>query len=311
MEVTVLLAAPRPFCAGVERAVATIEEALRRYGPPVYVRRRVVHNDHVIAGLQARGAIVVHELDQVPAGAVVVFGAHGVAPAVYAEAGRRGLHVIDATCPLVTRLHGETRRLAARGDTVLLLGHAGHDEVQGILGQVPGGVQLVQDLASVDDVLVEDPRRVSYLVQTTLAADETGEIADELRARFPEVSGPGPGDLCGAATARHEAVAAVAGACDLVLIAGPPGSPDADRIADVARRHGAPARIVADVRELRPERLDGARTIGLTAATSAPPGLVDEMIAVLGPARVTAVTTVMPSRQAVGGTPAGSSRVPV
>ncbi|MDI6103430.1 4-hydroxy-3-methylbut-2-enyl diphosphate reductase [Actinoplanes sp. NEAU-A12] len=310
MEVTVLLAVPRAFCAGVERAIDMVEQALRRYGPPVYVRRRIVHNAHVTAALEARGAIFVDEVGQAPDGAVVVFTAHGVAPAVRAEAARRGHHVIDATCPLVARSHTEVRRYAARGDTVLLIGHAGHDEVQGVLGQIPGGIQLVQDIASVDEVLVEDPRRVSYLTQTTLAADETGEIIDELRSRFPHLSGPDAGEVCSATTEREEAVAAIAGACDLVLVGGSAGSSDSSRLAEVARRHGTPAHLIEDVRDIRPEWLDGVRTVGLTAGVTASPHLVDEVVAALASARISgSALTPVPRPPAAGGTPADSSRV--
>jgi 4-hydroxy-3-methylbut-2-enyl diphosphate reductase len=306
MEVTVLLAAPRSFCVGVERAAGLLEQTLRRHGPPVYVRRPIT------PGPSAPGVIVVDELDQVPDGATVVFGAHGVAPAVRADAARRGLHVVDATCPLVTGLHAEARRLAARGDTVLLIGHASHDEVQGVLGQVPGGIQLVQDVAAVDEVLIEDPRRVSYLIQTTLAADETGDIVDELRARFPRLSGPDPGSLCSAATDREDAVAALARRCDLVLVAGSADSPSCRRLAAIARRAGTPAHLIEKAGDIRPGRLAAARTIGLAAAASAPRHLIDEVIAALAPAHV---TEHRPAGDAVSapaprGTPAGSSRVP-
>jgi 4-hydroxy-3-methylbut-2-enyl diphosphate reductase len=282
----VLLAAPRSFCAGVERAVDMVENALRRHGPPIWVRRQIVHNAHVVARLEAAGAIFVDELDQIPDGATVVFSAHGVAPAVRADAGRRGLHVIDATCPLVAKVHTEARRFAARGDTVLLIGHAGHDEVEGTLGQVPG-IRLVGDVATAGTVPVEDPRRVSYLTQTTLAADETTAIVDALRDRFPGLAGPDTDDICYATTNRQEAVAAIAAACDLVLVVGSANSSNSSRLVEVARRHGTPAHLIEDAAGIRPEWLDGVRTVGLTAGASAPPHLVDEVIAALGPEAVT------------------------
>ncbi|SDT81125.1 4-hydroxy-3-methylbut-2-enyl diphosphate reductase [Actinoplanes derwentensis] len=278
----VLLAAPRSFCAGVERAVDMVDRALQQHGPPVYVRRQIVHNAHVVAGLEARGVIFVDELDTVPDGAVVVFSAHGVAPAVRADAARRELDVIDATCPLVAKVHTEARRFAARGDTVLLIGHAGHDEIEGTLGQAPG-IQLIPDVAAARSVRAEG--RVSYITQTTLAADETGEIIDALTARFPEISGPD--DICYATTNRQAAVVAIAAACDLVLVVGSANSSNSLRLTEVARRHGTPAHLIEDASGIRPEWLDGVRTVGLTAGASAPPHLVDEVIAVLAPARVT------------------------
>ncbi|GAA1635968.1 4-hydroxy-3-methylbut-2-enyl diphosphate reductase [Actinoplanes couchii] len=282
----VLLAAPRSYCAGVERAVGMVERALRLHGSPVYVRRQIVHNAHVVAGLEARGVIFVDELDAVPDGAVVVFSAHGVAPAVRAEAARRDLDVIDATCPLVAKVHAEARRFAARGDTVLLIGHEGHDEVEGTLGQVPG-VQLISEISEIPDLRVPDPRRVSYLTQTTLAADETTAVVTALRAKFPDLSGPDTSDICYATTNRQEAVSAIAPACDLVLVVGSANSSNSVRLVEVARRHGTPAHLIEDAGEIDPGWLDGVHTIGLTAGASAPPHLVDEVITALNPARVT------------------------
>lgn len=282
----VLLAAPRSFCAGVERAVDMVDRALRLHGPPVYVRRQIVHNAHVVAGLEARGVIFVEELDAVPDGAVVVFSAHGVAPAVRAEAARRELGVIDATCPLVAKVHTEARRFAARGDTVLLIGHPGHDEVEGTLGQVPD-LQLVSDVADISDLRVPDPRRVSYLTQTTLAADEAGSVIDALRARFPDLSGPDTADICYATTNRQEAVSAIAERCDLLLVIGSANSSNSLRLVEVAQRYGTPAHLIEDAGGIRPEWLTGAHTIGLTAGASAPPHLVDEVLTALRPDRVT------------------------
>ncbi|WP_045746947.1 MULTISPECIES: 4-hydroxy-3-methylbut-2-enyl diphosphate reductase [Actinoplanes] len=286
---TVVLAAPRSFCAGVERAVDMVEQALRLRGAPVYVRRQIVHNTHVVTGLEARGAIFVDELDEVPDDATVVFSAHGVAPAVRTEAADRGLDVIDATCPLVAKVHTEARRFAARGDTVLLIGHAGHDEVEGTLGQVPG-IRLVQDVAEAREVAVGDPRRVSYLTQTTLAVQESDAVVDELRARFPELAGPDTDDICYATTNRQEAVAAIADECDLVLVVGSANSSNSLRLVEVAQRRGVDAYLIEDAGDVRPQWLDGVRAVGLTAGASAPPHLVDEVIARLaglGPVTVT------------------------
>jgi 4-hydroxy-3-methylbut-2-enyl diphosphate reductase len=282
----VLLAAPRSFCAGVERAVDMVDQALHLHGPPVYVRRQIVHNAHVVARLEARGAIFVDELDQVPDGATVVFSAHGVAPAVRDDAARRGLGVIDATCPLVTKVHTEARRFAARGDTVLLIGHAGHDEIEGTLGQVPG-IRLVSSAAEAATVEVANPRRVSYLTQTTLAADETAAVVGVLKARFPGLTGPDTDDICYATTNRQQAVTAIAASCDVVLVVGSANSSNSQRLVEVARRHGTPAHLIEDAGEIRPEWLAGVRTVGLTAGASAPPHLVDEVITFLGPDRVT------------------------
>ncbi|HWS35385.1 MAG TPA: 4-hydroxy-3-methylbut-2-enyl diphosphate reductase [Actinoplanes sp.] len=282
----VLLAAPRSFCAGVERAVDMVDRALRLHGPPVYVRRQIVHNAHVVAGLEARGVIFVEELDAVPDGAVVVFSAHGVAPAVRAEAARRELGVIDATCPLVAKVHTEARRFAARGDTVLLIGHPGHDETEGTLGQVPG-LQLVSRISDISDLEVADARRVSYLTQTTLAAEETGAVIDALRARFPDLSGPDTADICYATTNRQEAVTAIAARCDLMLVVGSSNSSNSLRLVEVARRHGTPAHLIEDATEIRPEWLHDVHTVGLTAGASAPPHLVDEVITALAPTRIT------------------------
>jgi 4-hydroxy-3-methylbut-2-enyl diphosphate reductase len=282
----VLLAAPRSFCAGVERAVDMVDQALHLHGPPVYVRRQIVHNAHVVARLEARGAIFVDELDQVPDGATVVFSAHGVAPAVRDDAARRGLGVIDATCPLVTKVHTEARRFAARGDTVLLIGHAGHDEIEGTLGQVPG-IRLVSSAAEAATVEVANPRRVSYLTQTTLAADETAAVVGVLKARFPGLTGPDTDDICYATTNRQQAVAAIAASCDVVLVVGSANSSNSQRLVEVARRHGTPGHLIEDAGEIRPEWLAGVRAVGLTAGASAPPHLVDEVITFLGPDRVT------------------------
>ena len=293
---TVLLASPRSFCAGVERAIEVVERSLeQRAAAPVYVRRQIVHNTHVVADLEARGAVFVDELDAVPDGATVVFSAHGVAPAVRDEAVRRGLDVIDATCPLVAKVHAEARRFAGRGDTVILIGHAGHDEIEGTLGEAPERTILV---ASVDDVAsaqVEDPARVSYLTQTTLAVDETAAIIDALRARFPDIRGPASEDICYATTNRQNALTDVAAAADLVLVVGSGNSSNSRRLVEVARRHGAAAHLVDEAGDIRPEWLRDARVVGVTAGASAPPQLVEGVVAALaglGPVSVTECGTV-------------------
>jgi len=283
---TVLLAAPRSFCAGVERAVEIVERALVQRGRPVYVRKQIVHNVHVVADLAARGAVFVDELDEVPRGATVVFSAHGVSPAVRAQARDRALRVIDATCPLVTKVHAEARRFAARGDTVLLVGHADHEEVEGTFGEAPARTIVVEDVAAARVVEVPDPARVSYLTQTTLAVDETEEILAVLHARFPELRGPTSDDICYATTNRQRALASVADEADLVLVVGSTNSSNSLRLVELARRGGTPAYLVEDAGAVRPEWLAGVRVVGLTAGASAPPRLVDEVISALGPVRV-------------------------
>jgi 4-hydroxy-3-methylbut-2-enyl diphosphate reductase len=274
----VLLAAPRSFCAGVERAVEIVEQALERYGPPVYVRKQIVHNVHVVADLSRRGAVFVDELDHVPAGAVAVFSAHGVSPQVRQEATRRGLRVIDATCPLVAKVHAEGRRFAAEGDLVVLIGHAGHEEVDGTLGEIGAAGVLVQSASDVADLPPD--RRVSYLMQTTLAEDEAEEIASAIRRRFPDARGPKRNDICYATTNRQRAVRAIAGESDVVIIVGSANSSNSLRLAEVAARQ-VPAHLVDDRGEIRLDWLTGARTVGLSAGASAPPGLVDDVVAAL------------------------------
>ena len=275
---TVLLASPRSFCAGVERAIETVERLLDRDGGPVYVRKQIVHNTHVVADLAARGAVFVDSVDDVPAGAPVVFSAHGVAPAVRDAAGARGLHVTDATCPLVSKVHAEARRFARAGYTVVLIGHAGHEEVEGTLGEAPGQAVVVGSAEDVDALDVPDPGRVAYLTQTTLAVDETVEVVDALRRRFPALRGPGSDDICYATTNRQQSLAAVADRSDLVLVVGSENSSNSVRLVELARRHGCTARLIEDASALRPEWLDGVVVIGVTAGASAPPELVGEVV---------------------------------
>jgi 4-hydroxy-3-methylbut-2-en-1-yl diphosphate reductase len=276
---SVVLAGPRSFCAGVDRAIDIVEQALRRYPRPVYVRRQIVHNAHVVADLQRQGAVFVDELDEVPDNTAVVFSAHGVAPAVRAEAKRRNLTVVDATCPLVAKVHTEARRFLARGDTVLLVGHDGHDETEGTLGE--GDIQLVRTPADAAGVHVDDPSRVSYLTQTTLAVDEVAQVVDVLRERFPLLSAPPTEDICYATTNRQHAVLAIADECDIVIVVGSQNSSNSKRLVEVAERAGTAAYLVDDASSIAPEWIMNARRIGLTAGASAPPHLVDEVIGTL------------------------------
>jgi 4-hydroxy-3-methylbut-2-enyl diphosphate reductase len=279
---TVLLAAPRSFCAGVERAIEIVRRLLLRHDRPIYVRKQIVHNAHVVGELARHGAIFVDELDDVPDGATVVFSAHGVSPAVRAEAERRGMDVVDATCPLVMKVHVEARRFAARGDTVVLIGHAGHEETEGTLGEAPDRMVLVQDVADVRALEPEDPTRISYLTQTTLAVDETVDVVDALRDRFPGLRGPASDDICYATTNRQDAVAAVAAEADLVLVVGSANSSNSVRLVELASRGGTPSQLIECAGDIRPEWLAAAHVIGVTAGASAPPRLVEEVVAAIG-----------------------------
>jgi 4-hydroxy-3-methylbut-2-en-1-yl diphosphate reductase len=276
---TVLLAAPRGYCAGVDRAVDAVDRALEQHGAPVFVRKQIVHNLHVVRDLEARGAVFVEELDEVPPGSVVVLSAHGSSPAVHAQAGERRLRVVDATCPLVTKVHLEARRFAGDGRTILLIGHAGHEEVEGTSGQAPERTILVQSVADARRVDVPDPRRLSYLTQTTLSVDETALIVDELRARFPDLEGPPREDICYATQNRQDAVKEVAERADVVLVIGSRNSSNSNRLAEVSRDRGTPAYLVDDETEVDPAWLEGAEVVGLTSGASAPERLVDRMIA--------------------------------
>lgn len=287
---TVLLAEPRSFCAGVERAIDVVERALRRYPHPVYVRRQIVHNAHVVADLQRRGAVFVDELEEVPDGTTVVFSAHGVSPEVRDEATRRGLRVIDATCPLVAKVHAEARRFVSRGDTVVLIGHGGHEETVGTMGEAPRSIQLVERPEDVGRVVAAPGSTVSYLTQTTLAVDEAGGIVDALRARFPGAAGPATDDICYATTNRQEAVRAVAKDAEVVLVLGSTNSSNSVRLVEVAERAGTPAHLIDDATRILPEWIAGVGTVAITAGASAPPHLVDEVIGTLrdlGPVEVT------------------------
>jgi 4-hydroxy-3-methylbut-2-enyl diphosphate reductase len=274
-----LLAAPRGYCAGVDRAVQTVERALELHGPPVYVRKEIVHNKHVVEELSARGAIFVDELsDTVPEGAVTVFSAHGVSPAVHADAAERGLRTIDATCPLVTKVHREAVKFAADGYTIVLVGHAGHEEVEGTMGEVPGSIVLVESEADVDALEVEDPEHVAYLTQTTLSVDETAAIVARLREKFPAITGPRTDDICYATTNRQLAVKQMAEQCDLVLVIGSKNSSNSNRLVDVARDRGAASHLIDNETEVREEWLEGARVVGISSGASAPEELVSRLV---------------------------------
>ncbi|AUG75643.1 4-hydroxy-3-methylbut-2-enyl diphosphate reductase [Kitasatospora sp. MMS16-BH015] len=297
---TGLLAAPRSFCAGVERAIDAVERLLDAPGraAPVYVRKQIVHNTHVVADLAARGTVFVEELTEVPEGATVIFSAHGVSPEVRAQAAAKSLTVVDATCPLVTKVHSEAKRFAARGDTVVLIGHAGHEEIEGTLGEAPEQALLVATAEEARALTVPDEARVSYLTQTTLALDETEEVVGALRERFPLLQGPAGADICYATTNRQLAVEAVAERAELVLVVGSANSSNSVRMVEVARRHGVPAHLVEDAGAIDPAWLTGVRTVGLSAGASAPPALVTEVVEALrrlGPVTLEEHTTTVES----------------
>jgi 4-hydroxy-3-methylbut-2-enyl diphosphate reductase len=275
----VLLASPRGYCAGVDRAVIAVERALEQHGAPVYVRKQIVHNKHVVATLERRGAIFVEETDEVPEGALVVFSAHGVSPAVHDEAARRGLRTIDATCPLVTKVHNEARRFAAQDLDILLIGHAGHEEVEGTSGEAPERIQLVENPEGAERVEVRDPSRVAWLSQTTLSVDETLETVARLRQRFPLLIDPPSDDICYATQNRQVAVKQLAVQCDLVLVVGSTNSSNSVRLVEVALENGArAAHLVDDSSEISESWLDGVTTVGLTSGASVPEDLVDEVL---------------------------------
>jgi 4-hydroxy-3-methylbut-2-en-1-yl diphosphate reductase len=273
-----LLAAPRGYCAGVDRAVQTVERALELYGPPVYVRKEIVHNKHVVEQLRERGAIFVEEEDQVPEGETVVFSAHGVAPSVHAGAAARGLQTIDATCPLVTKVHVEAKKFAAQGYTIVLIGHAGHEEVEGTTGEAPDHIVLIETEEDVDRLEVNDPDKIAYISQTTLSVDETSAIIYKLRERFPNIIGPRTDDICYATTNRQMAVRQMAPHCDLVLVIGSANSSNSNRLVEVARDHGAESHLIDNESQVREEWLDGKHVVGITSGASAPEELVKRLV---------------------------------
>ena len=254
-----LLAAPRGYCAGVDRAVQTVERTLDEHGPPVYVRKQIVHNRHVVELLTERGAVFVEDISEVPEGAITVFSAHGVAPSVRTAAQERRLQTIDATCPLVTKVHREAARFAQDGHTIVLVGHDGHEEVEGTMGEAPERIVLVQDEADVDALEIEDPERIAYVTQTTLSVDETDSIVARLRERFPAITGPRTDDICYATTNRQAAVKQLAGDCDVMLVIGSRNSSNSVRLVEVARDCGTDAHLIDDASEVREEWLAGRR----------------------------------------------------
>jgi len=273
-----LLAAPRGYCAGVDRAVQTVERALDLYGAPVYVRKEIVHNKTVVEQLRERGAVFVDSEQEVPEGATVVFSAHGVAPSVHANARERRLQTIDATCPLVTKVHVEAKRFAADGYTIVLIGHAGHEEVEGTMGEAPEHIVLVQTEDDVDRLEVPDPDRVAYISQTTLSVDETRAIINRLRRRFPAIIGPRTDDICYATTNRQAAVKQLAEECDLVLVIGSRNSSNSNRLVEVAREHGADSYLIDSEGEVLEDWLAGKRVVGITSGASAPEELVQRLV---------------------------------
>lgn len=274
----VVLAKPRGFCAGVERAIDIVERALEKFGPPVYVRHEIVHNKHVVQGLRAKGAVFVEALDEVPAGATTIFSAHGVADAVYVEARQRALQVIDATCPLVTKVHKEGRRYAEHGFEILLIGHEGHPEVEGTRGSVPGGVLLISSIEDANRVRVRDPERVSYVTQTTLSVDDTRDIIAALRRRFPKIVGPDTKDICYATQNRQTAVRQLAEQVDVLLVVGAGNSSNSNRLREVGAQAGVASHLINDASEIQTSWLDGVDAVGVTAGASAPEELVREVV---------------------------------
>jgi 4-hydroxy-3-methylbut-2-enyl diphosphate reductase len=274
----VLLANPRGFCAGVDRAIEIVEQALARFGPPVYVRHEIVHNRHVVEALRAKGAVFVDELAGVPRGSLVVFSAHGVSPAIRSEAEQRGLRTVDATCPLVTKVHVEAQRFAREAHEIVLVGHAGHVEVEGTMGQAPERMHLVEDVDDVKRLRVHDPARLAVLTQTTLSVDDTRDVLEALRERFPEIRLPRKDDICYATQNRQNAVKELVREADLVLVVGAPESSNSNRLVEIAAKAGVPARLVQDASEIDASWLEGIDCVGLSAGASAPEILVEQVI---------------------------------
>ena len=308
----VLLANPRGFCAGVDRAIAIVELALAQFGAPIYVRHEVVHNRYVVDDLKRKGAVFVESLDEIPDGATVVFSAHGVSKAVRSEAARRGLAVFDATCPLVTKVHVEIAKMREHGREIVMIGHAGHPEVAGTMGQCEGGVHLVESVADVAGLAVRVPAQVAYVTQTTLSVDDAAAIVAALKARFPEIIGPKKDDICYATQNRQDAVKVLAPHVDLVIVVGSPNSSNSNRLREVAAIRGVPAHMVDDARDVRPDWVQDKRCIGVTAGASAPELLVAQVVArlrELGAAHVTELSgaierVVFPLPKGLGSKPA-------
>lgn len=274
----VILAQPRGFCAGVERAIEIVEMALDKFGPPIYVRHEIVHNPHVVKRLAEKGVIFVEETDEVPPGAVTIFSAHGVAEDVEKHAVQRGLQVIDATCPLVSKVHTEGQRYAKAGREIILIGHEGHPEIEGTLGRIPGKVHLVSEVEDVAKVTVKDPEKLAYITQTTLSVDDTKNVIDALKARFPSIVGPATKDICYATQNRQAAVRELAKHVDVVLVIGAHNSSNSNRLRERAAEAGIPAYLIEDASHLDPAWLEGKKVVGITAGASAPEDLVQELI---------------------------------
>jgi 4-hydroxy-3-methylbut-2-en-1-yl diphosphate reductase len=273
-----LLAQPRGFCAGVDRAIEIVERALERFGAPIYVRHEIVHNEHVVNDLRGKGAVFVDDLDQVPSGATLIFSAHGVARSVRDEAAQRGLTIFDATCPLVTKVHVEVAKMRRDGREIVMIGHAGHPEVAGTMGQIDDGIHLVETPQDVERLVVGDPTKLAYVTQTTLSVDDCQTVIEALRRRFPGISEPKKQDICYATQNRQDAVKFLAPQCDLVLVVGSPSSSNSNRLREVAQKMGCQARLVGSAAELDPVWLEGCRRVGVTAGASAPEVLVQELI---------------------------------
>jgi len=278
LNMDILLANPRGFCAGVERAIEIVERALEIYGAPIYVRHEVVHNKFVVDDLRTKGAVFVEELDEVPDGATVIFSAHGVSKAVRAEADRRGLRVFDATCPLVTKVHSEVGRVREAGKEIVMIGHRGHPEVEGTMGQAAAGMHLVENVKDVARLQVKDPNQLAYVTQTTLSVDDARAIVLTLEARYPKITGPRRDDICYATQNRQDAVKQLAGQCDLLIVVGSPNSSNSNRLREVAMNRGVDAYLVDNALQIRPEWMTGKRHVGLTAGASAPEILVRQVV---------------------------------
>jgi 4-hydroxy-3-methylbut-2-enyl diphosphate reductase len=278
----ILLANPRGFCAGVDRAIEIVDRALELFGAPIYVRHEVVHNRHVVEGLRSRGTVFVNELDEVPDGATVIFSAHGVSRSVHEEGARRGLRVFDATCPLVTKVHLEVSRHAREGRECILIGHKGHPEVEGTMGQYDishgGAMYLVETPHDVELLAVAHPENLAFVTQTTLSVDDTARVIDSLRERFPRIQGPRKDDICYATQNRQDAVKALAGKCDVFLVVGSPNSSNSNRLREIAEKQGIPAYLVDEADEIHAEWVAGKQSIGVTAGASAPQALVDGVV---------------------------------
>ena len=280
--IRVVLAQPRGFCAGVERAIEIVERALEKYGPPIYVRHEIVHNRHVVERLRAKGARFVDEIDEIPPGAVTIFSAHGVASAIETRAGERGLPVIDATCPLVSKVHIEGQRYANQGREIILIGHAGHPEIEGTMGRITGKVHLISRPEEVAKLSVSNPEKLAFITQTTLSVDDTRAVIEALKSRFPAIVGPDTKDICYATQNRQRATLELAKIVDVVLVVGAPNSSNSNRLREIAAEFGVPSYLIEDANALDPRWLAGASAVGITAGASAPEELVEELVERLG-----------------------------